>query len=267
MTSTVTPYADMDPSPRVGVLIDAADLNVSTVTITVYRSGPWGQFPVRGAEGVASAGGFFVTDYEPPVGVALTYTVEQFDAGGASLGFALSLPTQVNIALGQVVFSDPLAPANAVMVDGRSDFAGVVKRSRDTAIYRVGGRTVALSGLQSKVQQVSLRCSTRTIAAADALASILAESVVLVRTMPDSVRIPSAVYAVVPDVVEVPQDVQWGGAWIVWDIDGHELDRPGLEVLVPTYTWQDLIDYYATWTALIAAYPTWLDVSRTPPPS
>lgn len=267
MPSTATSHDDMDPQPRVEIVIDPADLNVAVDTITVLQLSKWGQVPVRSATRRAAAGGFAVTDYEVPPGVPVTYRVDQFDASGNPLGFAvLDLTALVDIPVGWAVVSDPLAPGNAVLLRAEYQFAGTLKRSRPTSIYRAGFDTIALSGLQSKLQDVVLRCVTESDDERQALETITSESMLVVRTMPQ-MRLPGSLYAVAPEVVMDPFDARVGGETDVWDLVGQEVSRPTLDVIVPVYTWQDIIDYYATWAALIADRATWLDVIRNPPPS
>lgn len=267
MASTATSHDDMDPQPRVDLVIDPVDLDVATDTITVLQMSKWGQLAVRSASRRSVTGGFAVTDYEVPPGVPVTYRVEQFDAAGVSLGYALlDLPARVDIPVGWAVISDPLAPGNAVLLRAESQFAGALKRSRATSFYSAGFDTIALSGLQTKLQDVVLRCVTESEQDRAALETITSVSMLVVRTMPQ-MRLPGSLYAVVPEVVMDPFDAHVGGDTDVWDLVGQEVSRPALDIIVPVYTWQDIIDYYATWSALIADRATWLDVIRNPPPS
>ncbi len=272
MVSTVTPFEDMVPSPRVTVDIDAADLHVDAVKITVWQQSKAGQYRVRNMVNRSSVGGFFETDYEVPLGIPVTYRVEQFNASGTSLGFALTLETQVDIADSYAVLQDPLAPGNAVLVEAHTDFGGVLQRSRPTRTYRVGDSTVAQMGLRGLLQDVPLHCQTRSLEDADMLDLILAETQVLVRLMPSGGRLPSILNVVIPDPVEVPVDVQYGGEWVKWDLSGVEVSRTEIDIIVPTYTWQTLIDYHASlvppgdWADVIAARSSWLEVRRDPFP-
>lgn len=265
MVSSVTPHPGMDPQPRVEVLVDPFDLNGSTATITVWQTSELGEVRVRDAIRKTVAGGFTVEDFEVPTGVTVTYRVQQFNTAGVDLGFALEMQTQVDIPDGMVVLSDPLNPARAVMVDGHADFAGELRRSRPVRTINAGGNTVALMGLQGLLDSVPLVCNTRSLEDADMLDLILQETQVLVRLMPSGGRLPIVFQCVVPDPVQVPQDVQWGGEWVRWDLGGHQVSRTELDIIVPLFTWQDVIDYYPTWTALMAAHVSWLDLLRNPP--
>lgn len=262
MVSTATARADMNPSPRVDLLIDAAQLTAGTVTGTVYQLSKWGQVPVRGAIKVATAGGFAVTDYEVPLGTPITYRIEQFNVSGASLGFALNLTAQLDIATSWAVVSDPLAPGNAIMLRAEKGFADVLTRSRPTALYRAGLDTIALSGVRSPFKDINLRCWTEDEDERELFDAIVGESLILVRTMPE-MRLPGALYAVIPDTGRAHLDDDSD----MWELTGQEVTRPTLDVLVPVYDWQDVVNYWPTWTAVIAARATWLELIRTPPPS
>lgn len=272
MASTVTPHADMDPSPRVDVFIDAADLNVSTATITVHQISVAGDIEVRNMVGVASSGGFAATDYEPPLGVPVTYRVAQYSSGGAELGFALELTTQVDVADGMAVLSDPLVPGSAVMVEAHEVFGGELRRSRPTRVYRAGFRTVALMGMQSLLEDVPLQCQTKTLEDADKLEEVLAAGQVLVRLMPSGGRLPRILHVVIPSPVQVPVDVQYGGEWIKWDLTGVEVSRPTIDIIVPVLSYQLYIDYVLATTAgtysdASALWSTYISAIRNPPPS
>lgn len=270
MVSTVTPFADMDPSPRVQVDIDDADLHVDATSITVWQQSKAGQYRVRNMIDRASVGGFFETDYEVPLGVPVTYRVEQFNSAGTSLGFILTLETQVDIADGLAVLQDPLAPGNAVLVEAHVDFGGTLQRSRPTRVYQVGDTSIAQMGMRGLLQNVPLHCQTQSLEDADMLDLVLAETQVLVRLMPSGGRLPLVLNVVIPDPVEVPVDVQYGGEWVKWDLSGSEVSRTEIDIIVPTYTWQTVIDYHASfggdWSDLIAARSSWLEVRRDPFP-
>ena len=269
MASTVTPHEDMAPSPRVDVFIDDADLDGDTVTITVHQISVAGDIEVRNMVGQLSAGGFAGTDYEPPLGVPITYRVAQFDVGGVELGFVLELTTQVDIGDGYAVLSDPLAPAVAVMVSALATFGGELRRPRATRTYRAGLRTVALMELQSLLQDVPLHCETLTLEDADLLEDVLTAGQFLVRVMP-STRLPLLLHVVAPDPVEKPIDVQFGGEIVEWEIKGTEVSRPAIDIVVPVISYQLFADYVTavgdgTYGYAATVWSTYLDALRNPP--
>lgn len=272
MASTVTPFADMDPSPRVDVFIDDADLDVNTVEITVHQISVAGDIQVRNMVRQSALGGFADTDYEPPLGVPVTYRVAQYDAGGSELGFVLELTTQVDIADGMAVLSDPLAPGLAVMVEANADFGSELRRTRPTRVYRAGYRSVALMGMQGLLEDVPLRCQTKTLEDADMLEDVLAAGQFLVRLMPSGGRLPLILHVVVPSPVQLPVDVQYGGEWIRWDLTGQQVSRPEIDIIVPVINYQRFIDYLVattdgTYGAAAAIWSTYLSALLNPPPA
>jgi len=272
MVSTATSFADMDPSPRVLLDLDPAEIGTAD-TVTVWQISKWGQVPVRNAVRRSVSGGLVVTDYEIPPGVPVTYRVERFDAGGVSLGYVLNLAAQVDLPGGFVVVQDPLAPANAVLVRAERRFADALTRSRASAVYQAGGRTFAMSGPYSAFQQLSLRCVTQSDADRETLAEILSEAMILVRSMPTT-RLPGAFYATVASVPMIPHDARRGGDTDVWDIAGDQLSRPELDIIVAVYSYDRFKAYLdtlhpptpGTYNDAAAIWSTYLDAMRNPPP-
>lgn len=266
MVSTVTPFSDMDPSPRVVVFVDAFDLNGSTTKITVFQVSAAGEFPVRNAIRRVSAGGFVVTDFEVPLGIPVTYRVQQFNSAGKSLGYVLSLHTQVDIEVGFAVLSDPLNPAHAVLVSANPDFGGVLKRPRPVQTYRAGVNTVALMGLEGLLESVPLHCETESLIDADMLELVLAETQFLVRVQASTVRIPAVMHVVAGEPTQKPVSVQFGGELISWEMTGDQVSRTTLDILFPLINYQRFADAYATYASAAAAYATYLAALLAPPP-
>lgn len=267
MASSVDAFTDMDPSPRVTIEIDDADLDGSAHTITVYQLSKGGEFPVRGAVRKATAGGVIVTDYEVPLGIPVAYKVLQYNALGTVIGFASisGLTTQVDVAVGLAVFSDPLQPRNAVLVGAESRFAGTLKMTRPVKTYRAGGKTIAMMGVLGMLEEIPLQVWTATEDDGAALLLILAETEVLIRTMPP-MPIPRVLSAVIPEIVQRPFDARSGGAAVVWDLNGSQVSRSEIESLVAVVNYQRFADFYATYATAAAAYSTYLDALRNPPP-
>lgn len=269
MASTVTPHVDMDPSPRVDIFIDDADLDPATVEITVHQISPAGDIEVRNMVRQASAGGFADTDYEPPFGVPITYRVAQYDVGGAELGFVLELATQVDFD--GVVLSDPLAPGIAVHVNALADFGGKLNRERPTRTYRAGLRTVALMGIQSLLEDVPLHCETDSFEDADKLEDVLAAGQFLVRVPPTFGRLPLILHVVVPSPTQIPFDVQYGGELVEWQMSATEVSRPSIDIIVPVINYQRFIDYVfatgdGTYGYAATLWSTYLAALLDPPP-
>lgn len=262
---TVTLFDDMNPTPRATVLFEAADLSGSAVTVDVLQISGGVERIVRDGEGVGAAGGVFVTDYEIPFGVQVTYQARQFDSTGGLIGLTASVTVQLNVDPSSVVVQDPFVPTSALRVEAEGGFAGQVNRARPTAVYQIGRETVALSRELSLVRDASLLLATRTAADADKLLTVLSASPLLVRSMPSAVRLPGLFYCAISAVNEIPMDVQWGGSWVRWALSADEVSRPTIPVLQPAVTWLRYVNAFVTWQDMINAYPTWLDAIRNPP--
>lgn len=270
MVSTVTPSSDMAPSPRVRIDIDDADLLPGTAMVTVQQISKWGQIPVREAQNRLAVGGLVADDPEIPFGVPVTYKVECLDESGARLGLVLNLTTQIDIPVGMAVVQDPLVPSRAVMLRAEMLFADNIRRSRPTSVYRAGLNHIALSGMRSMLQDVSLRCVTESEEDRVAFDEIVAETLILVRTMPQ-MRLPGHLYAVVPDTPMLPHNARSGGDADVWDLVGQGVSRPTLEVLVALINYDRFKDYLLATTAgtyddAMALWTTYIDAMRNPPP-
>lgn len=263
--TTVTPFADMSPSPRMDVLLGAGEVLAGAVTATVLQISSAGQQPVREADRAPVSGGLFVTDFEPPIGIEVSYRVEQFNAAGASLGITDAVGAQVEIPRGMVVIQDPLAPRNAVMIPAEATFANELNRSRDVQLYRRGVDTIALMGEVGLYEAVPLTVVTRTDEETAALREILAEGDVLVRSMP-SMPLPRLLYVVVDAEVTVPHDARAGGEHVVWPLKGDQVSRPEFDIVGGVVTYAQFNAAFATYAAAKAVYATYLDAKRNPPP-
>lgn len=271
MASTVTAFSDMAPSPRAVIDIDDADLDPSCVTAQVMQVSQWGSVPVENTPRTV-AGGFVVYDYTIPAGVSVVYKVRQFNAAGADIGLVLSIPVEVEIPFGKVVLSDPFAPAAAVVLDGEAQFAGQRGKSRPTKIYQAGTRSFAMSGLASAMQQVNLSCYTDTVDDADALAELLDQPIVLVRTHPRT-GLPGSFYASVPSFAPDSTDhARFGRDTNLWVMSGSEVSRPTVDVLVPIYSYDLYKEYLyalypptASYGDAASEWSTYIDAIRNPP--
>lgn len=262
MALTLTGRTDKKPCPRVDILFDS--LAAGTATATVYQISDEGKVPVRNAEGVYAAGGLFVTDYEVPLGVPVTYTAEQFDASGVSLGYTTQATVQVDSLPGAAWVQDPLDPSSAVEVGAADGFADEVKETREVKLVRVGNDTVALMAAMGLIENVSLRTWTDSPEDAAAYRAVLRRTQVLVRTMPN-MPIPRCLHIVAAVIPRRGFDIAQGGTLYVWDLVGDEVTRSALNIIVPVVTWQRYIDAFPTWGDFDAAYGTWLDALENPP--
>lgn len=259
----ITPHTDYAPVPRVDVLFD--NLPFGAVYVTVFQISAEGTIPVRSAIRSFAAGGYFITDYEVPLGIPVSYRAEQFDAAGNSMGFTDTATTQVDIPVGVAVFQDPLEPAVSAVVGCEASFAETLSRTREVKRHLIGFETIALMGAMSLLEDVNLRVWADADVTQRKFDAVLSRTQVLVRTMPP-MPLPRAFHVVIPSPKRVPFDIRFDGETNVWDLTAFEVTRSTLDIIVPPVTWQRVIDAYPTWADVIAAHPTWLDVLKNPPP-
>jgi hypothetical protein len=261
MTATITLHTD---PPSAHLVWEAADLPAGTHTIKVTRTADGVSYVVRGASALFADGGAVLDDYEIPLGVQVSYVAEAFDSDGAPLGAQDALTGQVDTDPSMGWVSDPTNPNAVVQVELKDDFAQDLITVRQVQTYQVGDRVVALLGALGKLTSIPLRMQTKTIPDYHTLVGILRQTAVLIRTAPPTLQ-PRLLYVVVPTVKATQQDVQWGGGWVLYDIQGDEIDATTLDILIPVVTWQDYIDAFPTWADMEAAYSTWFDAMKNPP--
>lgn len=260
----VTAYSDMGPSPR--ATIEVKDPFPDTDHLTVLQLSGDDENEVRSAVDILAIGGTFSTDFEIPLGVDVTYRAHLFTEAGVDQGYT-GTSAAVNIAFepGWVVVQDYLDPSSALLLRAEAAFASSLQKSRASATYRAGTQTIALMGEQGLLEGTSLRVVTESEADTAVMDQILAGGTVLMRTAPN-MPVPRLLYVVISTPTKVPHNVRTGGEAYLWDVSGDEVSRNVIDVVVPTVTWQQVIDAYPTWADLIAAHSTWLDLLKNPPP-
>ena len=265
---TVTVSSTMDPQPRARVLFDEGEFDAAAVTATVLQISGDGERDVRDGLRLSVSGGILVTDYEIPPGLDVTYRARQYDINGAEIGLTDSATVRVDIPVGWAVFSDPLAPKSAVLVECLQGFGQELSRSRDVSLYQAGPNTIALMGSLSGLQSVRLRMVTQSVEVQKSLAAVLAAGSILVRTMPP-MPIASTFYCVVPNPRRIPKG--FDGTLDDWDVVAHEVARATIGVISPVFTY----GYYKAALAALdvdtygeskALWTTYLDSKLDPPP-
>lgn len=275
MPSSAESLPDMSPSPRAVIDLDPADLDPATATVTIHQLSRWGDIPVRGYSGRALVGGLVATDYEIPLGVDVTYRVEQFDESGDSRGFALALPARIDMpdtghrTIGKVVVQDPLAPARAILLDARPGSFAQLEKRRDLQIYDAGTTTLGLAGLRTLLKDVPFIFTTDTEDQREQLDAILASSVILIRAERRT-RLPGLFYAAASSIQQIPHDPSLWTDIDDWSFAASEITRPVLAVVVALISYQLFQDFVQSTTAgtyddAASIWATYLDALRNPP--
>lgn len=263
-TISLVPLAgDASLPERVDVTV--TDAPVGAAFVSVYSIAAE-QATVRNANRAPATGDFFVTDFQVPLGVPVTYRAEHFDAAGVSLGLSGEASTQVDSDPQYIVIQDPLAPKRYVKVDAPPSFAGDVSRRRQMSTYDAGGRTVALVGQLGLRADVPIQVSTRTLEQSGVLEGVLAEMPFLIRTMPNIVLLPALFYGVASEVTQVPVDVHTGGQWVRWSLTAQEVSPLLLDVIEAVVTYARFKAAFATYADAKAVYATYLQAKQSPPP-
>jgi len=273
MTITVSAVSDTDPCPRV-------DINVSGIsgadTITVERIIDFVPTAVRGAKNEPVSTGFLVTDYEIPFTTTATYKATSYSG---------SNPVESVTSGSVIVFSpaqdrwdtiwlqDPLRPESTfpAMVEQSSLQSWTMKRPLDLLNIRASSLPIASGGVMSGRQNVPVRLICESDEQMNDLIGFFSEATVfLVRTV-DSLPMPRAAYFTLDTLTVIPEMADLGtrdpsSRWSYLDMTLTEVRAPSADVVVPVFTWQDVIDNYTSWADLIAAKATWADVIRDPRP-
>ena len=254
------------PSPRVKVTFD--DLDPATDTVTVWRKADV-LAAVPGTVRAFAVGGYTVDDLWAPHSIELTYYADMFNASGVKIGTTGSSTVTVWGDRAAAVFCDPFDPENSVVVDMDESFGEQLGRKREIQTYDVGGQVVSLLGNIGLLEDIDLSVKSDTQEQSDALASVLGQSLVLIRLAP-FVRpmFPTLLYAVVQaQVVDAGHlgGFQFGGQSATWRVTGTEVTPITSGAAVSSSPWQSYVDAFETWDDMKAAYPTWLDAKKNPP--
>ena len=272
MTITVSAVSDTDPCPRV-------DINVSGVSgadsITVERHVGDTLTNVRGAKNETVSTGFLVTDYEIPFTTNASYRATSYSGANVvetveSSVVSVNSPTPTR--WDTIYLQDPLKPESviSVMVEQSSLASWTLKRDLDLLNVRASSLPIASGGVLSGRTDVPVTLICESDSHRDSLLAFFAEATVfLVRTI-DPLPMPRGGYfsveqiGVAPELGDLSRDPS--GRWSYLAMSLQEVRAPSADVVVPVFTWRDVVDNYTSWADLIATKATWADVIRDPRP-
>ncbi|SOD72717.1 hypothetical protein SAMN05892883_2067 [Jatrophihabitans sp. GAS493] len=267
-TPALTPHTNAAPCPRIEVLI--ATMPGDAVTITVYRSWSGRKAAVRDANGAPVSGDFLVIDYEAPLGVPVSYSCVTTDVSGIpSSESALSTPSTLSVV--QAWVQDPLDPSSAMPIGMNKQQAGIwfqvdsfsqLSYGLSSSVSEVigSGLPLGIAGTRQQASAVPLQVKTRTPGLADQFRDLLAQAYPLCLRTP--VKLPvldGLTYLDIPVITEAPVITPPSSTFTM---TVQAIQGPGLDVVVPVRTWDDVATEGATWNDIAALYSTWIDVQR-----
>lgn len=263
---TLTPATDANPSPRVEVLISPMPTDARTVSI--WRSYGGVIEAVRGAVNATCSGDFLVTDYEAPLGQAIIYSCQTFDSAGTPS--PLSDPSaSVTLDVADVWLSDPLDPSTSMAWPVKrggdlflrlGSFTGQQYLADQTVVGILGSSLpIGMGGVRQAVSQLPIVLATQTASAAVAVKALLARSPLCMRVPPSVVLLDPVAYVQTPSVVP---SVFPDGVRIEWTLALTAVRAPGLNVVIPTRTYDDLLAEASTYDELAQLYATYIDLQR-----
>lgn len=262
---TLTGFTDPNPCPR--VLVTFGALAAGTVTITVQRTAEGRTMPVRGGVNLYAVGGAAVMDYEVPFGIAASYSAQQFNSVGLSLGFTASATVTVDVT--DTWIHQPLSPALAVAaILTVATAADVVRKNPGSMVYPEGATVGRWIGAQRQgVTGAVVEVLMNSLADADELQSMFGSysvdfpAILCIRT-PVNVRLPRVLFAAVAEVHEVSYTQ---ATVVTFSFTVDEVAPPAPGLVLPLLRRKDIDVDYPTRAARAADYATRLarDVDYT----
>lgn len=266
--SSLTPFTDMNPVPRVLVDVPVVEFPAGSVTVSLQSTCGGRTITVRGGQRLPATAPMIVLDPEPGFGVPTSYTVLGFDAGGNLVG---SWPVgSVTVDFAQSVVQQPLDPRLSTVVDWRDETAfELVRETPGSLVYPQGQALPGLVGLGPRrgLSGVVLDIVTETFAAAQALQTTLGVDgapqlpVWLVRTPPE-VGLPPVFFCHVPQLSRLDTYRHTGTEFTHFRATVSEVRPPAAGVSAAVLTYSDVGVFFTSYAALGAAYATYSDIAR-----
>ncbi|MFK4760294.1 hypothetical protein ACI3KS_05100 [Microbacterium sp. ZW T5_45] len=264
--STLTPFTDMDPVPRVLIDVPVSEFPAGSVTVSLTRTADGRTMDVRGGQRMPSGSPVVVLDPEPAFGVPNVYTLIGRDAGGVVVG---SWPLgSVVVAFDGVVIQQPLDTRLAVRVTRLAGTAReLIRETPGELVYPQGQSLPGLVGLGPRrgLRDVALALKVASGADADMLQATLGTydtrqlPIWLVRTPPGQ-RLPRILFCRVGSLREL-DDSWWTGA-VRFTAVVTEVTPPAPGIAGVALTYSDVKVFYSTYSAVKARYATYSDVKR-----
>ncbi len=264
--STLTPFTDMAPVPRVLIDVPVGEFPAGSVSVSLVRTCEGRTMDVRGGQRLPAGSPVVVLDPEPGFGVENAYTILGHDAQGAVVG---SWPLgSVVVACDKVVIQQPLDPRLSVEVVRMAGTASALSRETPgELVYPQGQVLPGLVGLGPRrgLQKVPISVKVGSSADADTLQETLGTytqrqlPVWLIRTPPGQ-RIPRILFCRVAELVEL--DDSWWTDEVRFTATITEVRPPAAGIAGIALTHSDMKVFFASHTQVKARYATHSDVKR-----
>jgi hypothetical protein len=228
-------------------------------TATLSRVGPSGTPAiVRGHDNTAATPGLLIVrDYEAPIGVALTYTAQSFNAAAAVVDTQTTKITIPSTGCEDTWLTDLAKPTNTlqILIESLPDLE---HEQASTVHDIIGRRTPIVTADIAKTPTFELSVLTETLDERDSTRSVLGNGVtVLLRTPPEDGI--GNLYFAVTGFHE--QRIVTSGTLADrrFVISGRQVDRPDPALWMPAApsTYATVHARYATYSALKAARATY----------
>lgn len=264
--STLTPFADMAPVPRVLVDVPVAEFPAGSVTVSLTRTAEGRTFAVRGGQKLPAGSPVIVIDHEAPFGVVSAYTVVGYDSTGVVVG---SLPVgQVTLVFNGTVIQQPLDPRLGVLVERMWETGRALKRPTPFDLSYPQGRVLAgfvgvgpRRGLESVEWELLAASQDDANRLQETLGTYETRQlpVWLVRTPADQ-RIPRVFFCSV--VLTELDTYRFTDAGVHFTAVTTEVSPPAVGVTAAVLTHSDMKVFFATHTQVKARYGSHSDVKR-----
>jgi hypothetical protein len=268
-TITLTAEPSGTPAPYVDVLASGFDVGISTTTI--WRTAAGRTFRVRGLVNVSTGGTVTIRDFEAPLGVECSYRAEHFDSSGDFVSWSDSETVTLTEGDLEVAYlHNPFDPSTSVQVVMSVEAASTVVRPSNAEKFAVKGRSVPviISQPRKGVEGVLLDFSTRTLAAAESVETILGGydddtvPIVCVRTHPNML-LPPTFFAYIDRPTKRQLNVRRDGEIIDWLMAADEVAPPVEAAITVLLDYADFTAFYtAGYDVFTAAYADYQEATR-----
>lgn len=266
MTVTITPRTDMNPVPRVELVINKVDVPAATTRLTVWRVSDGREYKVRDAIDRTIVTAVSFVDVEPARGTVSVYEAECWSATNAYLGrVALGSTTVAWVGdRNTVVIQQPLDAELSVEVQKLvGSWPELTRETPGDLVFTEGASLPIYVGFGPRrgYQGVAVEFAVSSRAQAAALHETLGDHgtpqlpIWLIRG--DGTFLPRIFFGRVKALTEIDFDVSLGDEWSTFRAVLDEVTPPAPALLNSVLSYDDLDAGYASYTTMDAAYASY----------